>query len=204
MSLGYSKHLSLGQVCRQWLQIQGATCTMIIATVDFVLMFRVWIMYERRRSLILVFVALTLAEIVIMATIDSLAYNNMREFVHLGPSLTGCHSYETPRFLSAAAATPVLIGFIMFVMTVYKCGITLRLGNFPATSMWKLFLRDGVLWFLGVFTVGVAVLVIWTLPNPKLKQLLIIPSLVVYSIVASRSMLNIKEAMLCESVMVED
>lgn len=38
-------------------------------------------------------------------------------------------------------------------MTVYKCGITLWRNAHQVMPVWKLFLRDGVVWFLAVFGV---------------------------------------------------
>jgi hypothetical protein len=39
----------------------------------------------------------------------------------------------------------------MFVLTVYKCGTKLWRTADEVVQVWKLFLRDGVLWFLAVF-----------------------------------------------------
>jgi hypothetical protein len=39
----------------------------------------------------------------------------------------------------------------MFAMTLYKCGLTLQQNAQQVMPVWKLFLRDGVLWFLAVF-----------------------------------------------------
>jgi hypothetical protein len=41
--------------------------------------------------------------------------------------------------------------FIMFVMTVYKCCVTLQGQIHHAMPVWRLFLRDGVAWFIVVF-----------------------------------------------------
>ncbi|KAJ7824347.1 hypothetical protein B0H13DRAFT_1919158 [Mycena leptocephala] len=108
------------------------------------------------------------------------------------PILKGCYAYNVPRFLTTYAAAPLLVTFIMFAMTVYKCGTTLQRYEAGVMQMWKLFLRDGVLWFLAVFAAAGAALLIWTMQRETLKQLLVVPALVVYSTVASRTLLNIK------------
>lgn len=86
--------------------------------------------------------------------------------------------------------------FIMFAMTVYKCGTTLQRYEAGVMQMWKLFLRDGVLWFLAVFgeytcpfwincsvadisiywaeAAAGAALLIWTMQRETLKQLLVV------------------------------
>ncbi|KAJ7176090.1 hypothetical protein C8R43DRAFT_553890 [Mycena crocata] len=181
-------------VCINWLKVQGMTSTIIIATVDFVLMLRVWILYGRPRIFVWLFAFLGLAEVTAMITVDFVAYAQMTEYVHLGTLLKGCYAYNVPRFLTIYAAVPLLT-FIMFAMTVYKCGITLWRNAHQVMPVWKLFLRDGVVWFLAVFAAAGAELLIWTMRRETLKQLLVVPALVVYSTVASRTLLNIKGIM---------
>jgi len=178
--------------CIGWLKVQGITSTLVIATVDFVLMLRVWIIYGRPWLLIWLFAFLGLMEVSTMIVVDFVAYAQMTEYVHLGPILKGCYAYNVPRFLTTYAAAPLLVTFIMFAMTVYKCGTTLQRYEAGVMQMWKLFLRDGVLWFLAVFAAAGAALLIWTMQRETLKQLLVVPALVVYSTVASRTLLNIR------------
>ncbi|KAF7367973.1 hypothetical protein MSAN_00862700 [Mycena sanguinolenta] len=203
--------------CIGWLKVQGITSTIIIGTVDFVLMLRVWIMYARPRLLVWLFLGLGIAEVTAMVAVDFVAYGQMTrassflppplplifarvrvltcsqtEYVHLGPILPGCYAYNVPRFLTVYAAVPLFVTFVMFVMTLYKCCSTLRVTERSVMPVWRLFLRDGVLWFLAVFAAAGAALLIWTMRRETLKQLLVVPALVVYSTVASRTLLNIK------------
>ncbi|KAJ7263580.1 hypothetical protein B0H12DRAFT_281276 [Mycena haematopus] len=179
-------------VCIGWLKVQGITSTIVIGTVDFVLMLRVWIMYGRPRLFAWLFLALGLAEVATMVAVDFVAYAQMKQYVHLGPILSGCYAYNVPRFLTVYAAVPLFVTFIMFAMTLYKCISTLRHTEHRVMPVWRLFLRDGVLWFLAVFAAAGAALLIWTMRRQTVKQLLVVPALVVYSTVASRTLLNIK------------
>ncbi|KAK7060021.1 hypothetical protein R3P38DRAFT_2838921, partial [Favolaschia claudopus] len=189
------REISSANVCIDWLKVQGITSTILIGTVDFVLM-RVWILYGRPISLIWLFLVLGIAEISTMVAVDFVAYAQMKEYVHLGPILSGCYAYNVPRLLTLYAVAPLLVTFIMFAMTVYKCLLTIRYTEINTnTSVWKLFLRDGVLWFLAVFGAAGAALLIWMMRRETLKQLLVVPALVVYSTVASRTLLNIKAIM---------
>jgi hypothetical protein len=82
----------------------------------------------------------------------------------------------------------------MFLMTLYKCGLTLyQMGDF-AMPIWKLFLPDGVVWFVLVFgpssrlsfmlhphlkkhcllAAGGSEVLIWTSSRQTLKQLLVV------------------------------
>ncbi|KAJ7776335.1 hypothetical protein B0H16DRAFT_1712710 [Mycena metata] len=175
--------------------VQGITSTIVIAAVDFVLMLRVWIMYGRPRLLIWLFAFLGLGEIVTMVTVDFFAYAEMKRYVHLGPILKGCYAYNVPRFLNIYAAAPLVVTFIMFGLTLFKCARTFRERAHQVMPVWRLFLRDGIVWFLAVFLAAGTALLLWTIGRETLKQLLVVPSLVVYSTVASRTLLNIKAIM---------
>ncbi|KAJ7032942.1 hypothetical protein C8F04DRAFT_1235100 [Mycena alexandri] len=199
-------------VCMNWLKVQGITSTIVIAAVDFVLMLRVWLMWGRPPTLIWLFAILGLGaisilsatrsidlsptgEVVIMVTVDFFAYAEMKRYVHLGPILKGCYAYNVPRFLSIYAAAPLVVTFIMFGLTIFKCARTFRDRASQVMPLWRLFLRDGVVWFLAVFLAAGTALLLWTIGRETLKQLLVVPALVVYSTVASRTLLNIKAIM---------
>ncbi|KAJ7274802.1 hypothetical protein C8J57DRAFT_236282 [Mycena rebaudengoi] len=183
----------------RWLKVQGSTSTVVIATVDLVLMVRVWILYGRRRWLVWLFIFMGIAEVVIMIVVDLFAYAEMTAYVRLGSLIKGCYAYNVPRFLTLYAAAPLLVTLIMFLLTLYKCGVTLHGNAHRVMPIWKLFLRDGVVWFLAVFAAGGSELIIWTSKRETLKQILVVPALVVYSTVASRAILNIKKIMSSES-----
>ncbi|KAF8194780.1 hypothetical protein K438DRAFT_2017336 [Mycena galopus ATCC 62051] len=172
------REIATATVCIGWLKFQGITSTIIIGTVDFVLMHRVWIMYGRPRLFIWLFFFMGIAEVASRIAVDFVAYAQMTQYIHLGPILPGCYAYNVPRFLTVYAAVPLLVTFIMFAMTVYKCGVTLRNSEDQVMPVWKLFLRDGVLWFLAVFAAAGAALLIWTMRRETLKQLLVVPALV--------------------------
>jgi len=190
------REIDTATACLGWLKVQGVTSTVIIATVDFVLMLRVWILYGRPRALIWLFAAMATAEVVTMIVVDFFAYAQMTEYIHLGPILTGCYAYNVPRFLTIYAAVPLFVTFIMFAMTLYKCITALRREAVDnVADIWELFLRDGIVWFLAVFLAACAALLIWVMRRETLKQLLVVPALVVYSTVASRTLLHIKAFM---------
>ncbi|KAJ7779916.1 hypothetical protein B0H16DRAFT_728275 [Mycena metata] len=210
-----SSERSALRMCIGWLQVQASSSTVLIATVDFVLMLRVWILYGRQRWMMWCFISsgiITIAEVVAMTIVDVFAFAQMKEYVHLGSIIKGCYAYNVPRFLTIYAAVPLLVTFIMFAMTLYKCVVTLYRMEHRTMPVWSLFLRDGIIWFVLVFGVsfrpfspapnsrvrpaaGGSELIIWTARRETLKQVLIVPALVVYSGVASRSLLNIKQIM---------
>ncbi|KAJ7216118.1 hypothetical protein C8J57DRAFT_1396581, partial [Mycena rebaudengoi] len=95
-----------------------------------------------------------------------------------------------PRFSYVIHCPIPAYTFIMFLLTLYKCGITLHGNAHRVMPIWKLFLRDGVVWFLAVFAAGGSEPIIWTSKRETLN---------VHSTVASRAILNIKKIMSSES-----
>ncbi|KAJ7875620.1 hypothetical protein B0H13DRAFT_2056504 [Mycena leptocephala] len=166
--------------------------------VDFVLMLRVWILYGRPRWMVWFFAFLAVSEITVMIVVDVFAFRQMTEYVHLGSIVKGCYAYNVPRFLTLYAAAPLIVTFIMFAMTLYKCVRTMYRTDHRVMPVWRLFLRDGVVWFVLVFAAGGSELLIWTMRRETLKQMLVVPALVVYSGVSSRALLNIKSIMASE------
>ncbi|KAJ7775989.1 hypothetical protein DFH07DRAFT_1056725 [Mycena maculata] len=193
------RDIGSSDVCIGWLRVQGSASTVVIATIDFVLMLRVWILYRRQRWTVYFFVFLGSVEVVTMIIIDLVAFAQMKEYVHLGSIIKGCYAYNVPRILSVYAAAPLLVTFIMFIMTLYQCSLTMYRTDHRVMPLWMLFLRDGVVWFVLVFAAGGSELLIWSTRRETLKQLLLVPALVVYSTVASRSLLNIKKVMSYEA-----
>ncbi|KAJ7347207.1 hypothetical protein DFH08DRAFT_1080289 [Mycena albidolilacea] len=195
--------ISSSHVCIGWLQVQGSSSTVLVATVDFVLMQRVWILYGRPRWMVWFFSFLAVSEVVVMIIVDVFAFRQMRDYVHLGEIIKGCYAYNVPKFLTFYAAAPLLVTFIMFAMTLYKCVLTLYHADHRVMPVWRLFLRDGIVWFVLVFAAAGSEVLIWTMRRETLKQLLVVPALVVYSGVSSRTLLNIKRIMACESAEIE-
>jgi len=83
----------------------------------------------------------------------------------------------------------------MFILTVYGCAAELIYFKSPKASITRLFLRDGALWFLSVFTILIMALV---RPSITLALLGFIDT--IYSIVSSRILLNIKSALSADVV----
>ncbi|KAJ7088747.1 hypothetical protein B0H15DRAFT_840637 [Mycena belliarum] len=143
---------------------------------------RVWILYGRPRLLIWIFASIGLGTL----GVGFVAYPEMT-------SRVGCYASraDASHLLALAAVAPLIVTFLMFALTVYKCWTTLRHNTREGMPLWRLFLRDGVVWFLAVFAATGAQLLLWGIRREGLKQLFV----VVYSVVASRTLLNIKKIM---------
>jgi len=191
------REITTDRACQIYTQFEGVSSTLIIATVDIILLLRVWILFGKSRRLLYCLVPLMFVEIGIMFFIATFTIMSADKYVHVGPFIPGCYSLTVPKFFTLYPIPSLVVTFTMFVMTVYNCkqrlGLTFRSRN--AMPIVNLFLRDGIYWFLAVVAVNPPQILIWAVARPTLTELLIIPSIVVYSIIGSRVLLNLMEHM---------
>ncbi|KAJ7488115.1 hypothetical protein FB451DRAFT_1362647 [Mycena latifolia] len=118
-------------------------------------------------------------------------------YVHIGPILPGCYSATVPKYLTWYPVPSLIVTFAMFLMTVYHCTTLLgpRFASRTTMPIVNLFLRDGIYWFFAVVAVNPPQIIIWAVARPTLAEVLIVPSIVVYSLIGSRVLLNIMEIM---------
>ncbi|KAJ7289275.1 hypothetical protein C8J57DRAFT_1277203 [Mycena rebaudengoi] len=182
-------------VCRSFIVAEGLVSTVLIGSFDFMLTLRVWILYGKSRRMAWMLFPLLVVEMGFMLVILLLPATYLSDFVHAGPILPGCY-FTTPAmrgpYFSFFAVPPLVVTFIMFILTVYQCSKTLLTAKGISMPFMTLFLRDGVMWFLVVFAVAGAQMIIWAKGRATLTQVLILPSLTLYSMVSSRVLLNIK------------
>ncbi|KAJ7471467.1 hypothetical protein B0H11DRAFT_2040145 [Mycena galericulata] len=76
----------------------------------------------------------------------------------------------------------------MFSMTLYKCGRTLLHYKASKMPLITLFLRDGVFWFLTIFAVSLAELIVW----PRGRQSLAQAMVPLNAVIGTRILLNLK------------
>ncbi|KAJ7442003.1 hypothetical protein FB451DRAFT_67600 [Mycena latifolia] len=114
-----------------------------------------------------------------MLIVGFISYPQMINYVHLGSLLSGCYAQtdtHASQFLALAVTPPLLVTIILFIMTVYKCCSTLRRDTRHVMPLWRLFLRDGVVWFLAVSVATGIDLLIWAMHKEELKQLFVVPA----------------------------
>ncbi|KAJ7769575.1 hypothetical protein DFH07DRAFT_281049 [Mycena maculata] len=181
--------------CTSFIIAEGLVSTLLVASFDLMLILRVWILYGKTRRMSFILFPMLLAEMMSMLVILLLPATYLSDFIHLGRLLPGCY-FTTPvmrgPYFAFYALPPILVTFVMFILTVYKCSLTLRKDKAAEMPIVTLFLRDGIIWFLVVFGIDGAQMIIWATGRATLTQVLIIPSLVLYSLVSSRVLLNTK------------
>ncbi|KAJ7769455.1 hypothetical protein B0H16DRAFT_1517888 [Mycena metata] len=174
-------------------QIQGTSATIIIGTVDFILLLRIWILCGRSDRISYVLLGLIIAEITAMLCITTLTVNNLTEFVHFD-FITGCYSPNVPKYFAAYPVPSLIVSFSMFCITLRICLRRLAASRrFNTQSILVVFLRDGVVWFLVITLINPPQIGLWGWGRPTLIQVLMMPSLTAYSVIGGRVLLNMME-----------
>jgi len=180
--------------CRVFLQFERVLATILVVNVDLILAFRVWVLYERRRRLLYFFAVCLLLEMLTMLVMLSVPVKYLNGFTHVGDILPGCNLLDPAMkgFYSFYNIPPIVMSFVIFVLTLYKCGTVLHREKTLDLPIVSLFLRDGILWFFAILLVGTAQIVLWARATSTVSQVLILPYLAVHSVGAARVLLNIK------------
>ncbi|KAJ7160383.1 hypothetical protein C8R46DRAFT_1223858 [Mycena filopes] len=172
---------------------EAVTSTIVLATVDFILVLRVWILYGKKRWLLYMLVPLIGLEIVTMAVVSHYTIASVKEYWALSWPLVGCYPHgNVPRYFAFYSVPVLVVSMVMFSMTCYKCGKTLLTHGRAQMPIYNQFLRDGIFWFVAIFLTFIPEVVIWARARQSLAELLIAPGLAVTSIIGSRVLLNIK------------
>ncbi|KAF7346951.1 hypothetical protein MVEN_01447500 [Mycena venus] len=167
--------------------------TLILATVDLILVLRVWLLFEKARWLLYVLMPMIGLEILTMGLVSHYTIYTTKVFWPLGWPLTGCYPLGlVPRYFTFYSLPVLVVSATMFVLTVYKCGKTLLAHGRARMPIYNMFLRDGVFWFVAIFMTFLPEVVIWAAARQSLAELMIAPGLAVTSIIGSRVLLNIQ------------
>ncbi|KAF7333721.1 hypothetical protein MVEN_02328500 [Mycena venus] len=177
----------------RYFNTEAVSSTLILATVDFILVLRVWLLFEKARWLLYVLVPMIGLEILTMGLVSHYTIYTTKVFWPLGWPLTGCYPLGlVPRYFTFYSLPVLVVSATMFALTVYKCGKTLLTHGRAQMPIYNLFLRDGVFWFVAIFMTFLPEVVIWAAARQSLAELMIAPGLAVTSIIGSRVLLNIK------------
>ncbi|KAJ6485800.1 hypothetical protein C8R45DRAFT_997914 [Mycena sanguinolenta] len=179
--------------CQAFLLGEMVLSTTIVVLADAILVFRVWILYRRSRTLLYVMVPLITAEIIAMLIVGVYTIRPLTDYVHVGPLLGGCYSLEVPRLFTYYAVPPFITAVVMFGMTAVKCGTALMANGRNRTPIMAVFMRDGLFWFLALLLVSIVEIVLWHNGRPTLAQIPVVPSTAFIAIISARVVLNIKQ-----------
>ncbi|KAJ7126672.1 hypothetical protein C8R44DRAFT_103318 [Mycena epipterygia] len=189
-------HVARSQVgprtCQSFLLAKAVTSSLIVVTADIILVLRVWVLYGRPKTLLYFLLPLVTVEIITMIIVGVFTILPLREYFHIGPAILGCYSLNVPRYFTFYAVPITATSFTMFMMTLYKCGRTLLDNRAARLPIITLFLRDGLFWFLAIFAINVAELLVWARGRPGLAQVTVAPGTVLNTVIGTRILLNLK------------
>ncbi|OCH84730.1 hypothetical protein OBBRIDRAFT_798840 [Obba rivulosa] len=163
-------HITSASTCSKLLQVQCFGAAVTIATVDAILMLRVWILYEKSRK-VLWFLSSTFSAELIAMLILSFYYEEPK-FVQVKFVPEGCYSAVDQRHFTIFVIGPLIVSLMMFTMTLHCCLTTLHASRGVGMPLFELFLRDGVLYFLAASPVLISGLLIWHFARPALSNLI--------------------------------
>ncbi|KAJ7748197.1 hypothetical protein DFH07DRAFT_830423 [Mycena maculata] len=206
ISLSYDASVMLSPfksnaVCIRFFQGEAFTSTMILATVDFILVLRVWVLYGKKRMLLYLLVPMIGLEIMTMGLVSHYTIASVKDYWDLPWPLVGCYPHgNVPRYFTFYSVPVLVVSMTMFIMTVYKCGKTLLTHGRAQMPIYTMFLRDGVFWFVAIFVTFIPEIIIWARARESLAEVMIAPGLAVTSIIGSRVLLNIKGLKLAKAL----
>ncbi|KAJ7145155.1 hypothetical protein C8R43DRAFT_1013015 [Mycena crocata] len=135
-----------------------------------------------------------------MITVAVFTILPLKEYFHIGPTILGCYSLHVPRYFTFYAVPITVTSFTMFIMTLYKCGRTMFDNRVVHMPLFTLFLRDGVFWFLAIFAISIAELIVWARGRPGLAQAMVAPATVCNAVIGTRILLNLKRITTMDSM----
>ncbi|EIN06210.1 hypothetical protein PUNSTDRAFT_136998 [Punctularia strigosozonata HHB-11173 SS5] len=165
--------------CTHFVKFQGAGSSVAVGIGEALMILRVHAIYQNR--LVAVALSLCLAGQIILQII--VVSQGFALFEPTG----GCVLVTKT---SAYWIAPLVTESLIFILTMWRLRLYFRRGaSMPAM---RLFLRDGVAYFLVVFTANLINAIIFLTAQPSRKEIFAAVSQVVTSITASRLYLNLK------------
>ncbi|KAJ7168561.1 hypothetical protein C8R46DRAFT_1092044 [Mycena filopes] len=187
------REIKSDHTCQSFLIAEAVTSSLIVTTADLILILRVWILYGKSRRLLYIFIPFLLVEVVVEIVVGVFTILPLGQYFHIGPIIRGCYSLDVPRYFTYYAVPFSVTSFVMFIMTLYKCGLTLFDNRVVRMPLMTLFLRDGVFWFLTISAVSTGELVLWARGRPSLAQAMVTPATILNATIGARILLNLKK-----------
>lgn len=133
------------EACYVWNVYQGVAVLLLIVSVDYILILRVYGMYPRNRPVKYILTSLYLAEIVTMAVGIYLASPRFQFDIH-------CVVTKAPPIFLMTVGVPIVYQTLLFLVTIYKFAEAAKKGwgHIPVV---QLLLRDGTWAFIVIFAV---------------------------------------------------
>ncbi|KAJ7121569.1 hypothetical protein C8R44DRAFT_786470 [Mycena epipterygia] len=157
--------------CFIYQRVQGTSATIIIGTVDIILLLRVWILCERSRRIMYVLLGMITEKL--CSRICQLNRCRLCVTTIAVDTLTGCYAQDVPRYFSVFPIPSFIVSCSMFFVTVRNCIRRIAVSRpYITHSIAMVFLRDGIVWFLVISLLAPPQIALWAWGRQTLIQLL--------------------------------
>ncbi|KZV78504.1 hypothetical protein EXIGLDRAFT_847476 [Exidia glandulosa HHB12029] len=133
-------------VCKIW----GDLCPILIvissASIEFLLSYRVWALYQKTRVITIVLIGIFVVEMTAVVVLSTVTILREGVLSRPGPFLAGCFPTNIPHWFWTVFIPPAVASALLFFLTAAKTVQTVGTCRNVAPLM-TLFLRDGVVYF---------------------------------------------------------
>ncbi|EMD39884.1 hypothetical protein CERSUDRAFT_112139 [Gelatoporia subvermispora B] len=202
-------------VCAQMLLLSNIGAAVVSLTMDLILLFRVWILYDRSRKWLWILGLAFIAEVVALVVL-SLCWNRPREscvhmstktvfypcstvFLRAEPVSIGCHTAPHGIHFMIYALPILVVSLGGFLMTIYRCVKMLRASRPFRMPMVELYLHDGILYVLAAVPIVVVSILLPQIAKSTLGVATVSMQCALNSVVASRVLHNLRQTTTEES-----
>ncbi|KIM24273.1 hypothetical protein M408DRAFT_233960 [Serendipita vermifera MAFF 305830] len=193
-------------LCLSWFKFEGYTGTISIASVEMILGFRVFALWNRNKWIAAMLVFALLAEVAAMLTILTSTYVNMLAVSAPDPSIPyrACIPLNVSLYFFTFWIPPLAYESLVFILAAIKGFNTLR-NNFSSgngeftirstgSRLLEVMIRDSLWYFLLIFTCDMVCSLIWLKGPESLLQAVAGFGLAMPSIAGSHLLLNLRDA----------
>jgi len=180
----YEKNWSLS-VCERYVKFPGATTLCVVAVAELIMILRVYALYSANRVILGVLLVVLAAQVALMGLAVSTGVR-----VPLPLSFPGCVLTGEAKLFAIFWAAPLFTDSCIFLLTLFR--LKTYLADRVKMPMMDLLLRDGILYFVAIFSVNLMNTLIYFLAVDDLKALGASFSQIITSIMIARLQLNLR------------
>ncbi|KAH8822977.1 hypothetical protein DL96DRAFT_327697 [Flagelloscypha sp. PMI_526] len=173
--------------CDRFVSFEGYSTVGLVAVCSAVMILRIFALYGRNYYVLGFLIAVLITQITVSSYGLSLGFR-----VPLPPIFVGCiFTGPAGSMFPAVWYTPAITDFIIFCLTVYRARIVFKDHGSSVPTMQR-FVKDGVLYFLLIFSANLLNVLIYSFAVDDLKAVGASFSQLITSVMISRLVLNLR------------
>ncbi|KAF9458942.1 hypothetical protein BDZ94DRAFT_1312843 [Collybia nuda] len=173
--------------CRQFVAFEGASTVALIAVCELIMILRVYALYGRRRPILVLLMVLWTLQIILSSISMKLGFP-----VPLPAGLVGCIFTARSKLFPAVWVTPLITDSTIFFLTMWRTRDYIKRSNNTPTM--RVFIRDGLLYFLVIFVANLMNTLTFFLAVDDLKAVGASFSQLITATMISRLVLNLRSS----------